>query len=90
MEAILGEHGVVCIDRQGSEMASLLNTVDMFSRHRENIHLVQPMAQNTVSSSAIRAILKAGHSAAYLLPDAVLAYIDEHNLYDCHTDQHLH
>lgn len=34
-----------------------------------------------LSSTAVRAHLRAGRSARYLVPDAVLAYIDEHGLY---------
>lgn len=34
-----------------------------------------------LSSTAVRAHLRAGRSARYLVPDAVLAYIGEHGLY---------
>ena len=33
------------------------------------------------SSTALRRLLRANHSARYLVPDAVLAYAAEHRLY---------
>jgi nicotinate-nucleotide adenylyltransferase len=34
------------------------------------------------SSTAIRRLIRAGRSVRYLVPDAVLAYIAEHALYE--------
>lgn len=39
------------------------------------------MTPLAISASLIRDLLRNGHSARYLLPDAVLDYIDSHNLY---------
>ncbi len=39
------------------------------------------MTQLAISATAIRALLAAGRSARYLLPDAVVDYIDRHSLY---------
>ncbi len=44
------------------------------------IHL-QPVTQLEISSTRIRALLGAGESPRYLLPDAVLALIEENRLY---------
>ncbi len=41
----------------------------------------QPVAQLDISSTAIRALLKAGNSPRYLLPDSVLDIIEEQALY---------
>jgi nicotinate-nucleotide adenylyltransferase len=40
-----------------------------------------PMVPLAISATAIRALLGAGHSARYLLPDPVLGYIAHHRLY---------
>lgn len=43
--------------------------------------LLRATPQLDISATAIRDILARGGSARYLLPDAVLGYIDEHQLY---------
>lgn len=46
----------------------------------------QAITQLDISATTIRNVIKAGHSPAFLLPDAVLAYIQFHQLYQ---SQHL-
>jgi nicotinate-nucleotide adenylyltransferase len=43
--------------------------------------LVEELRQLAISSTEIRAMLKAGRSPRYLLPEAVLDYIETHHLY---------
>ena len=43
--------------------------------------LLHPITALDISASAIRNALMSGHSPRYLLPDAVLDYIDTHHLY---------
>jgi nicotinate-nucleotide adenylyltransferase len=43
--------------------------------------LVEELRQLAISSTEIRALLKAGRSPRYLLPEAVLDYIETHHLY---------
>lgn len=43
--------------------------------------LFQPVTQLDISGTRIRATLARGHSPRFLLPDAVLTYIDEQSLY---------
>ncbi len=43
--------------------------------------LFQSMTQLAISATQIRTLIAAGHSPRYLLPDAVWAYIREHQLY---------
>ncbi len=46
-------------------------------------HIVSfAMTQLDISATQIRKLLANGHSARYLLPDAVLDYIHEHQLYE--------
>ena len=89
MESILGDFGVVCIAREGTDMEQLLETEDLFIRHRENITLLNAAVENSISSSAVRKLLGSGQSAAYLLPNPVLRYIQEKKLYGCSSDQHV-
>jgi nicotinate-nucleotide adenylyltransferase len=43
--------------------------------------LVQQLALLDISATRIRALIKAGHSARYLLPETVWEYIEQHRLY---------
>lgn len=54
---------------------------DNLARWRSNIHLVPQLIQNDVSSTKVRLFLRRGLSVRYLLPAAVVDYIEEHNLY---------
>ena len=48
---------------------------------RNNIHLIPQLIQNDVSSTKVRLFLRRGLSVRYLLPSAVVDYIEENNLY---------
>ncbi|TAH53362.1 MAG: nicotinate-nucleotide adenylyltransferase [Betaproteobacteria bacterium] len=63
-----------CRDRITNDPAAL--------RHRPAGRVIPfDMTPLAISASLIRDLLRGGHSARYLLPDAVLDYIDLHNLY---------
>lgn len=55
-----------------------LSAVDAAVRRRATV-LDRPLLD--LSSTAVRDLLRAGRSARYLVPDAVLAYAEEHGLY---------
>lgn len=63
-----------CRDRLGTNLAALAAA----PAGRVAAFDMTPLA---VSASLIRDLLKAGHSARYLLPDSVLNYIEAHRLY---------
>jgi nicotinamide mononucleotide adenylyltransferase len=82
--ALLREHGVVCVDRDGTELEQLLSGSggsNVLSENREAIIVVRDPVPNAISSTRVRAELEAGRSAAYLAPDAVLRYARQHELY---------
>ena len=54
---------------------------DNLARWRNNIHLISQLIQNDVSSTKVRLFLRRGLSVRYLLPAAVVDYIEENNLY---------
>ena len=57
------------------------NSDDLYSTNAGFITM-QAMTPLAISSTEIRAMLENKQSARYLLPDAVLDYIDTHQLYD--------
>lgn len=50
-------------------------------QYRQNIYVVNQLIQNDVSSTKVRLFLRRGLSIRYLLPAAVVEYIEENRLY---------
>jgi len=56
-------------------------TTDSLARWRNNIYPIPQLVQNDVSSTKVRLFFRRGLSVHYLLPAAVIKYIDQNNLY---------
>ncbi|XP_039314455.1 nicotinamide/nicotinic acid mononucleotide adenylyltransferase 1 isoform X4 [Solenopsis invicta] len=82
IDAIVGEHGLVVITREGSNPNRFIYDSDILSRHMNNICIVTEWIPNEVSSTRIRRALKRGESVRYLLQDSVIDYIYKHEIYD--------
>ncbi len=83
---------IVAIARPGWELPKSGVVAEWIDRHRmtgaEALRLrpcggifVEELRPLAISSTEIRAMLRAGMSARYLLPESVLNYIEEHQLY---------
>jgi len=82
LEIILGRFGVVCIERSETEpLDGFIRTSPILSKFADNIELVPQRVSNTVSSSGIREHLKNNLSVKYLVPDSVIDYIYQNNVY---------
>ncbi|XP_036149253.1 nicotinamide/nicotinic acid mononucleotide adenylyltransferase 1 isoform X3 [Monomorium pharaonis] len=82
IDAIVGEHGLVVITREGANPNKFIYDSDILSKHMNNICIVTEWIPNEVSSSRIRRALKRGESVRYLLQDSVIDYIYKHEIYD--------
>ena len=78
LDHILGRYGVMIIERAGADMDQ---AIESLSRWRTNIHLINQLIQNDVSSTKVRLFLRRGLSVRYLLPAPVVDYIEQHGLY---------
>nr|XP_061802363.1 nicotinamide/nicotinic acid mononucleotide adenylyltransferase 1-like isoform X1 [Nerophis lumbriciformis] len=87
IDEIVGRFGLVCITRCGSDPHKFIHRSDMLWRHRKNIHVVPEWVSNDISATHVRRALRRGHSVKYLLPDSVLRYICEHQLYSAESEQ---
>jgi nicotinamide mononucleotide adenylyltransferase len=81
LEAILGQHGLVVISRNGSDPERFIFESDMLSRHRRNITIVTNWIANEVSSTLARRFISRGLSVKYLIDDFVIEYVNKHGLY---------
>ncbi|KAL2720364.1 centrosome-associated protein 350 isoform X1 [Vespula squamosa] len=85
IDAIVGQHGLVVITREGSNPNKFIYDSDILSRHMNNIHIVTEWIPNEVSSSKIRRAFKRGESVRYLLQDSVIDYVHKNGIYNTNS-----
>ncbi|KAG8423653.1 Nicotinamide/nicotinic acid mononucleotide adenylyltransferase 1 [Metarhizium acridum] len=78
VDHILGNFGVFVLERTGTELDSALAALKPWEK---NIHVIRQVVTNDISSTKVRLLLKRDMSIDYLIPDNVINYIYEHNLY---------
>ena len=75
---ILGNYPLFILERKGTDLSQ---TIAQLERFMGNFYIIPQLIQNDVSSTKIRLFRKQGMSIWYLVPDNVVAYIEEHELY---------
>ncbi|KAK7472460.1 Nicotinamide/nicotinic acid mononucleotide adenylyltransferase 1 [Stygiomarasmius scandens] len=78
LDHILGRYGCFIIERAGTDVDQ---ATDSLARWKHNIHIISQLIQNDVSSTKVRLFLRRGLSVRYLLPSAVVDYIEQNKLY---------
>ncbi|OJI98192.1 hypothetical protein ASPVEDRAFT_79855 [Aspergillus versicolor CBS 583.65] len=78
LDHILGQYGTFIVERSGTDIDEALAALQPW---KKNIHVIQQLIQNDVSSTKIRLFLRRDMSVRYLIPDPVIGYIYENNLY---------
>ncbi len=78
LDHILGRYGTYIIERSGTDIDEALASL---GNYRENIHVIQQLIQNDVSSTKIRLFLRRGMSVQYLIPAPVVEFIEQNHLY---------
>eukprot|EP00112_Aurelia_sp_Birch-Aquarium-sp1_P015823 Seg3531.1 transcript_id=Seg3531.1/GoldUCD/mRNA.D3Y31 product="Nicotinamide/nicotinic acid mononucleotide adenylyltransferase 1" protein_id=Seg3531.1/GoldUCD/D3Y31 len=81
MKTIAGDYGMVVISRAGSNPERFVSESDILSQRKNSIHIVTEWIYNEISATKIRQAIQRGDSVKYLIPDSVVGYIKEHNLY---------
>nr|XP_028586865.1 nicotinamide/nicotinic acid mononucleotide adenylyltransferase 3 isoform X2 [Podarcis muralis] len=84
---IVGKFGLVCISRVGNSPSQFISQSALLSRYQHNIHLVREWIHNEISATNIRHALRKGQSVKYLVPDSVISYIKQHNIYTEETER---
>ncbi|KAF6727592.1 Nicotinamide/nicotinic acid mononucleotide adenylyltransferase 3 [Oryzias melastigma] len=81
VEEVVGRFGLVCVSRGNLQPERAVHESDLLHRHRHNIFLVKEWVRNETSATEVRRALRRGLSVKYLVPDSVIDYIHQHNLY---------
>ena len=80
-EALLGSCSFICAVRPGDDHGTILKLADHLTRaYRADVRMIR-FFEIGISSSLIRDKIGTGESVRYLLPDSVLAYIVQRQLY---------
>ncbi|KAI5803385.1 nicotinamide mononucleotide adenylyl transferase [Peziza echinospora] len=79
LEHILGGYGAFIIERSGSKADKAVEFIPQ--QFHRNIHIIRQLIANDVSSTKIRDLLSQRMSVHYLLPNCVIEYICEQDLY---------
>ncbi|CAE8708163.1 unnamed protein product, partial [Polarella glacialis] len=82
LEVILGQNGVVCIERDGADLDAFVESHPVLRQRAEHITMVRPRVHTGISSTVVRQHLAAGESIRYLVPEGVRSYINEHRLHE--------
>ncbi|KAM6442986.1 nicotinamide/nicotinic acid mononucleotide adenylyltransferase 3 isoform 1-T19 [Liasis olivaceus] len=83
---IVERFGLICISRAGHDPSQYIANSELLSKRQHNIHLVKEWVQNEISATSIRHALRKGQSVKYLVPDSVISYIKQHNIYTEKTE----
>ncbi|KAL2811519.1 hypothetical protein BJX63DRAFT_422356 [Aspergillus granulosus] len=78
LDHILGKYGAFIVERSGTDIDEALAALQPW---KKNIHVIQQLIQNDVSSTKIRLFLRRDMSVRYLIPVPVIEYIEQNNLY---------
>ncbi|KAK6437065.1 Nicotinamide/nicotinic acid mononucleotide adenylyltransferase 1 [Oleoguttula sp. CCFEE 5521] len=79
IDYILKTYGAFIVERSGTDIDEALSALQEW---KEKIWVIQQLVQNDISSTKIRLFRRRDMSIRYLVPEPVVDYIEDHNLYD--------
>eukprot|EP01091_Cochliopodium_minus_P010469 TRINITY_DN2775_c0_g1_i2.p1 TRINITY_DN2775_c0_g1~~TRINITY_DN2775_c0_g1_i2.p1 ORF type:complete len:272 (+),score=64.41 TRINITY_DN2775_c0_g1_i2:26-841(+) len=75
--------GIVVLERESSvDVMKIVDEHDLLYSYRKQIHYVRQNIINDTSSSTVRKLICRGYSVKYLIPDGVVEYIKDNDLYN--------
>jgi len=75
------DYGIVVITRSDTSPQQFIDSHKILLQYKENISIVEEWIPNEISATKIRKAISENESIKYLVPDSVIEYIKEHNLY---------
>eukprot|EP00250_Pteridium_aquilinum_P010091 c19150_g1_i1 orf=500-1198(+) len=80
VETICRDYGLVCVQRGGRDLRTLIRECELLSKHNENIIIVDNF-ESDISSTRVRQNLAKGLPVDCLTPPSVIDYIKTNSLY---------
>ncbi|XP_078152976.1 nicotinate/nicotinamide mononucleotide adenyltransferase isoform X2 [Carex rostrata] len=87
VRSICKDFGVVSICREGKDIDKVICNNEILSENKNNIISVDEIIPNQISSTRVRDCIRKGLSIKYLIPDEVIEYIKDTELYSSVTDK---
>lgn len=78
IDYILRNFGAFIVERTGTDIDEALSTLQAW---KDNIWVIQQLVQNDISSTKIRLFRRRDMSIRFLVPEQVVRYIEENDLY---------
>ncbi|KAF3341117.1 nicotinamide mononucleotide adenylyltransferase isoform X1 [Carex littledalei] len=86
VRSICKDFGVVSICREGKDIDKVICNNEILSENKNNIISVDEIVPNQISSTRVRDCIRKGLSIKYLIPDEVIEYIKDTQLYSSVPD----
>lgn len=86
---IARDYGLVVISREGTNPDKYVYEHDILHKYKDNIYLVTERIPNDISSTGVRRAVQRGKSVRFLLPDPVIDYIAQNDLYRCTSNEDI-
>lgn len=81
VRTIIQQHGIIVVSRPTHDVNKIINSSSLVSELRSHIHVVSEYFENALSSTSVRRAVREKKSIKFLIPDAVIQYIKQNNLY---------
>lgn len=81
LDYLLSTYDFLVYQRGNDDFYEIMNKLPTLSKYKNNIHFLNNDIWSNLSSSYIREQLKSGKTSKYLIPEEVLDYINNNNLY---------
>ncbi len=85
-KTIISSARIITFSRVGTDFSDYFDGISFLRDHNADIYMVDRKISN-ISSSQIRDLLSNGNDASALIPDEVIKYIIEKNLYGVNNDR---
>ena len=80
-EELILKYRILVMERENDNMDEIIKNNPLFFKYKENFQRLNEEIRSNYSSTYARKQLKEGKSIRYLIPEEILKYIQENNLY---------
>ncbi len=80
-EELVSKFKIIVLERENDIFEEIIKNDEFLNRHKNSFILLKENIRTNLSSTFVRNNIKSGKSVKYLIPDEVLQYIIDNNLY---------